>query len=108
MSYIVNQLQKGLENIVGKSTAEICINSMLGIGAGYLIMTFAKSSALIIGASLLVIELVSENTAISHLDASTLKKCFKKCLELLTLDEVYRRCAARGFVGGLLIGFMLA
>lgn len=108
MSLILNQIQRCMEKLVGKSTAEIGLNALLGMGAGYLMMRFAKSSALIVGIGLLVIELVTETTPLAIFDDSTLRKYFKLLLEVLTLDEVYRRCAARGFVGGMLIGFMLA
>lgn len=107
MSYLLNQIQKGAEQLVGASTAEILLNSLIGAGVGYLLMRFAKSSALIVGVGLIGVELVSENAA-AVIDRSTLEKYSKTLLEFLTLDEVYRRCAGRGFLGGFMIGMTFA
>ncbi len=108
MSYLLNPIQNGLAKLVGQSTAEICLNAALGIGGGYLAMQFAKSSALLAGVSLLVVEMISENSAFIVEHGGTIEKYVKIFLELLTLDEIYRRCAARGFLGGVLVGITLA
>lgn len=92
---------------MGKSTAEICLNSLIGVAAGYLLMRFAKSSALIVGVGILAVELVGENSYAVVEHGGTIEKYFKMILESLTLDEVYRRIAARGFVAGMLIGMTL-
>lgn len=108
MSYFLNQIQNGMEKLVGQATAEICLNSLLGVATGYLLMMFAKSSALIVGAGLLAVEIVSENSSVLVQHGSTFEKYLKMLLEVLTLDEIYRRCAARGFLGGMLIGMSVA
>lgn len=101
------QIQNCLEKAVGQSIAEICLNSFIGAAAGYLLMRFAKSSALIAGAVLLAVEVVSESASVLVEHGSSFEQYFKMLLEFLTLDEIYRRCAARGFLGGLLIGMSL-
>lgn len=107
MSYIINQIQNCLEKAVGQSIAEISLNSLIGCAAGYLLMKYAKSFALITGACLLGIEAIIENSSVIVEHGSSFQKYFKMFLELLTLDEIYRRCAARGFFGGLLIGMSI-
>lgn len=107
MSYILDPIQNCLETIVSKSTAEICLNSLLGVAAGYLFMRFAKSSALIAGATLLAVELVSENSSVLVDNGSTFEKYLQMFLQSFAIDEIYRRCAARGFLGGVLIGMSL-
>lgn len=108
MSYLINQIQNGVEAIVGKSSAEICLNGLIGFGAGFLLMRFARSSALIAGSAIIAVEVVCENCSFVVDNGGSFQKYFKTLLELLTLDEIYRRCAARGFLGGLLIGMTFA
>lgn len=108
MSAILNQIQNYLEKCVGFSISEISINAAIGIGSGYLLMRFAKSSAFVAGAVLLGVEVVGEHSSVLLERGCTIEENIKTILGLFTLDEVYRRCAARGFVGGLLIGMTLA
>lgn len=108
MSVIIHQIQNTLEKCVGHSIAEISINASIGIGAGYLLMRFAKSSAFLAGTILLGIEVVGEHSSIMLESGGKAEENIKIILGLFTLDEVYRRCAARGFVGGFLIGMTMA
>lgn len=108
MSFCLNKLQEFFEQFVGKATAEILFNSLIGAASGYIVMKFAKSSALVIGGGLIAIEFVGETiTNIPH-DKNVLEEFGKTLLECLSLDEIYRRFAGRGFVGGMLIGISLA
>lgn len=108
MSYLINQIQNVMEAIVGKSSAEICLNGLIGCGAGFLMMRFAKSSALTAGVAIIAVEVVCENSSFVVDNGSTFQKYFHMLLESLTLVEIYRRCAARGFLGGMLIGMTFA
>lgn len=108
MSYCLNKLQEFIGEFVGKATAEILFNSLIGAAAGYALMKFAKSSALVVGGGLIVAELVGETISNIPHDKSTLEKYGKTLLEWSLLADIYRRFAGHGFVGGMLIGMSLA
>lgn len=104
----LNEIQDYIEKFVGPSTGEIILNAMIGGIAGYIGMKLARSSAAIIGTGLIVVEIISENGYVGFNRESTMEKCRKTFLEWFSLDEFYRRCAQRGFLGGMLIGISLA
>lgn len=104
----LNEMQEHIELYVGASTGEIVLNSIIGGIAGYIAMKLAKSSAAIAGTCLLVIEVIGENGWVTFDRESTTEKIRKTFLEWFSLDEFYRRCAQRGFLGGMLIGMSIA
>ncbi len=100
----LDEFQDYVEKYVGPSASEIILNAIIGGVAGYIGMKLARSSAAIIGTGLIIIEVVSENGMIGFDRESTIEKCRRTFLEWFSLDEFYRRCAQRGFLGGMLIG----
>lgn len=104
----LNEIQEYIEKYVGPSAGEIFLNAIVGGISGYIGMKLARSSAAIIGTGLIVLEVVSENGYLDFNRESTIQKCRKTFLEWFSLDEFYRRCAQRGFLGGMLIGISIA
>lgn len=101
------ELQDYIERYVDPSASEIVLNALIGGVAGYIGMKLARSSAAIIGCGLIIVEVISENGFIGFDRESTMEKIRKTFLEWFSLDEFYRRCAERGFLGGMLIGISL-
>lgn len=99
-----DEIQVYIERYVGPSAREIVLNALIGSIAGYIGMKLARSSAAIIGTGLIIIEIISENGMIGFDRESTMNKCRKTFMDWFSLDEFYRRCAQRGFLGGMLIG----
>lgn len=100
----LNQIQDHIECYVGPSAGEIFVNAIIGGVAGYIGIKLARSSAVIVGTGLIVVEVISENGFIAFNREGTMDKCRKTFMEWFSLDEFYRRCAQRGFLGGMLIG----
>lgn len=71
-------------------------------------MKLARSSALIVGSGLIMIELISESGYMDFDRANTMERVRKTFSEWFSFDEFYRRVAQRGFLGGLLIGMSLS
>lgn len=104
----LNEMQDYIEMYVGPSAGEIILNAIIGGISGYIGMKLARSSAAIVGTGLLIVEVISENGFIAFNREGTVDKCRKTFLEWFSLDEFYRRCAQRGFLGGMLIGISIA
>lgn len=100
-------IQEYIDRYVGPSAGEIILNAFVGGIAGYIGMKLARSSAAIIGTGLIIIEIISENGTIGFDRESTMVKCRNTFFEWFSLDEFYRRCAHRGFLGGMLIGLSI-
>lgn len=103
----LDEIQDYIEMYVGRSAGEIIVNAIIGGAAGYIGMKLARSSAAIIGTGLIIVEVISENGFIAFNRESTMDKCRKTFLEWFSLDEIYRRCTQRGFLGGMLIGISI-
>lgn len=103
----LNEIQEYIERYVGPSAGEIILNAIIGGIAGYIGMKLARSSAAIIGTGLIVVEVISENGYIGFDRESTIEKCRRTFLEWFSLNEFYRRCGQRGFLGGMLIGISI-
>lgn len=103
----LTELQDYIERYVGPSAGEIILNALIGGVAGFVGMKLARSSAAIIGTGFIVVEVISESGLVAFDRESTMEKCRKTFLEWFSLDEFYKRCAQRGFLGGMLIGISL-
>ncbi|KAG4070071.1 hypothetical protein HA402_013731 [Bradysia odoriphaga] len=100
----LDEIQEYIERYVGPSASEIVLNALIGGIAGYIGIKLARSSAAIIGTGLIIVEIISENGIIGFDRESTMDKCRRTFMDWFSLDEFYRRCAERGFLGGMLIG----
>lgn len=106
MSYFINEIKNFIGKFFGQSTAEIIFNGIIGCAFGYIVMKYAKTSATLIGISLMVAELVTEGS--TSIDAGAVTKYCKMFSEWTFIAEIYRRFAQRGFLGGTLIGMSFA
>lgn len=103
----IQSFDTAVTDLLGQNIRNIFVNALTGAGIGWLTMRYAKSIAIIMGLSIICVQLLHEYDILTidwsyYIDEARVP--IRRLLESCSLYNIWRE---HGFIGGMLIGISL-